>query len=204
MSDSTASDIGRAEGLIGQALAASPLSPLAHSAKGRLLRALGRPEEAILEFETVLEVDRNDTGALFHLGWCKLMTGSIDEVIPLAEQLIRLSPRDPLIPNFYLRIGYVHLLQSHNDDAVHWLEKARSANPKIPGIHLFLASAYALNGDTERAAAEIAEARKLRGEGSYSSIARIRANGYWGVPKIRALHEATYFTGLRKAGMPEE
>jgi hypothetical protein len=28
--------------------------------------------------------------------------------------------------------------------------------------------------------------------------------GYWGLPKIRALHEATYFAGLRKAGMPEE
>ena len=27
---------------------------------------------------------------------------------------------------------------------------------------------------------------------------------YWGVPKIRALFEATYFAGLRKAGMPEE
>jgi len=25
-----------------------------------------------------------------------------------------------------------------------------------------------------------------------------------GVPKIRALYEATYFAGLRKAGMPEE
>jgi hypothetical protein len=26
----------------------------------------------------------------------------------------------------------------------------------------------------------------------------------WGVPKISALYEATYFAGLRKAGMPEE
>jgi len=26
----------------------------------------------------------------------------------------------------------------------------------------------------------------------------------WGVPKIRALNEATYFAGLRKAGKPEE
>jgi hypothetical protein len=25
-----------------------------------------------------------------------------------------------------------------------------------------------------------------------------------GVPKIRSLYEATYFAGLRKAGMPEE
>jgi hypothetical protein len=34
----------------------------------------------------------------------------------------------------------------------------------------------------------------------------IRTEGmeYLGVPKIRALYEATYFAGLRKAGMPEE
>jgi hypothetical protein len=38
----------------------------------------------------------------------------------------------------------------------------------------------------------------------YSSIARLQAVGYFGVPKIRALYEATYLAGLRKAGMPEE
>jgi hypothetical protein len=39
----------------------------------------------------------------------------------------------------------------------------------------------------------------------YSSVARLQASRrYWGVPKIRALVEATYFAGLRKAGMPEE
>jgi len=36
------------------------------------------------------------------------------------------------------------------------------------------------------------------------SLARLRAVGYWGVPKIRALFETTYFAGLRLAGMPEE
>ena len=72
----------------------------------------GRPEEAIAEFEAVLAFDRNSTNALFQLGWCKAMTGSLDEVIPLAEQLIRLSPRDPTLANWYVRIGWVHLLQS--------------------------------------------------------------------------------------------
>jgi len=38
----------------------------------------------------------------------------------------------------------------------------------------------------------------------YSSIARLKAFGYFGIPKIRALYEATYFAGLRKASMPEE
>jgi hypothetical protein len=32
----------------------------------------------------------------------------------------------------------------------------------------------------------------------------LTAVGYWGVPKIRALFETTYFVGLRKAGLPEE
>jgi hypothetical protein len=42
--------------------------------------------------------------------------------------------------------------------------------PTIPWHHSYLASAYALKGVTEPAAAELAEARRLRGEGSYSSI----------------------------------
>jgi predicted Zn-dependent protease len=98
----------------------------------------------------------------------------------------------------------VHLLQSRTDEAIPWLEKARSVNPEVPGVHALLASAYALNGDAARAAAETAETRRLIGNDRYSSIARLRAVGYWGVPKIHALYEATYFTGLRKAGMPEE
>jgi hypothetical protein len=32
----------------------------------------------------------------------------------------------------------------------------------------------------------------------------LRASGYFGVPKIRALYEATYFAELREAGIAEE
>ena len=133
-----------------------------------------------------------------------MLTSSIEEAIPLMEQAIRLSPRDPNIALMYFRIGEVHLLKSHVDEAIPWLEKARSAMPTVPWHHSYLASAYALKGETERAAAELAEARRLRGEGSYSSIARLKTGGQFGVPKIRALFEATYFAGLRKAGVPEE
>jgi hypothetical protein len=69
----------------------------------------------------------------------------------------------------------------------------------------YLVSAYALKGEADRAAKEIAEARRLLGGKAYSSIAAMRAargTRYWGVEKI--LYEATYFAGLRKAGMPEE
>jgi TolB-like protein/class 3 adenylate cyclase/Tfp pilus assembly protein PilF len=205
VSASAAADIARAEELAGEALAASPRSTLAHFAKGNVLRAQHRYEEAISEYETVLASNRNWVGALHNLGQCKLHTGSIDETIPLVEQAIRLSPRDPAIGVWYFQIGRVHLLQSRTDEAILWLEKARSAMPKIPYVHDVLASAYALKGETEDAAAELAEARRLVSDDRYSSIARLKAGrGYLGVPKISALHEATYFVGLRKAGMPEE
>jgi TolB-like protein/class 3 adenylate cyclase len=127
--DSAAADLGRAEGLIEQALATSPHDPLAHYAKGVLLRAQNRPEEAMPEFETALAFNRNWAAALHLLGWCKFLTGSIDEVIPLAEEAIRLDPRNPFIANRYVRIGMIHLLQSRTDEAIVWLEKARNANP---------------------------------------------------------------------------
>jgi hypothetical protein len=81
----------------------------------------------------------------------------------------------------------------------------RSDIPAHPFVRSRLASAYALKGETERAA-ELAEARRLVGRDLFVSIAHLKTSpGPWlGVPKIRTLYEATYFAGLRKAGVPEE
>jgi adenylate cyclase len=205
ISNSAAADIARADGLVDQALAAARRYALAHFVKGQLLRVQKRSEDAITEYEAALALNRNLVPALACLGWCKLYAGSIGEVIPLAEQAIRLSPRDPGIGHCYYLIGTVHLLHSEIGEAIGWLEKARSAIP-TPFHHSRLASACALRGETDRAAAELAEARRLDSGDLFSSIAHLRAypGAWWGVPKIRALYEATYFAGLRKAGMPEE
>jgi TolB-like protein/Flp pilus assembly protein TadD len=174
MSDSAAADIKRAEGMVAQALAASPRSPLAHFAKGQVLRAQGRPEEAIPEYQIAIAFNRNWLHAIAALGLCKLYAGSLEEAVLLQEQAIRLSPQDPLIGVFYLRIGEAHLLQSRTDEALVWLEKARGANPGHPYFHAWLASAYALKGDIERAVTELAEARRLASGGMYTSINRLK------------------------------
>jgi adenylate cyclase len=204
LSATVAADIGRAEELAGQALASSPRSPLAHYAKGQVLRAQHRYAEAIPEYETAIAFDRNWVRAYPLLAQCKLLTGSIEEAIPLAEQAIRLSPRDPVIGVWYMRISQVHLLQSRTDEAVIWIEKARRAMPAHPNVRAYVAAAYGLNGEAERAATELAEARRLSGEDRFSSIARLNATWDYGVPKIRALFETTFIKGLRLAGMPEE
>jgi TolB-like protein/DNA-binding winged helix-turn-helix (wHTH) protein len=203
LTDTRTVDFVRAEQLIDEALAAAPHIALAHYVKGTALRAKGQWEDAVAEFETARSLDRNMAGALQGLGWCKLFTGSLDEVIPLAEEAIRLSPRDPHIGFRYYTIGHVYQLQSRTKEAIVWFEKARGTISAVSGLWAHLASAHALAGDTDLAVAQLAEARRLNGD-VYSSIASLKASQPWGVPKIQALFEATYFAGLRKAGMPED
>jgi adenylate cyclase len=206
LSDARAADLERAKRLSEQALAALFRSPLGHIAKAHLLRAQRRYSEAIPEYETALAHNRNYVYGYFALGKCKLYTGSVEETIPLVERAIRLSPRDPELGVWYKQIGDVHLLQSRTNEAVSYLQKARNHTPEHPTIRGDLAAAYALNGETERAAAQLAKARRLSSDDRYSSIARLKEvrNLERLSAQIRALSEATYYAGLRKAGMPEE
>ena len=200
MTESAGSDIAQAEVLADRALAASPQVPLSHYAKAHVLRARRRFTDAIAEYETVLALDRNWVYATAILGFCKLMTGSIEDAIPAQEQAIRLSPRDPGIWLFYFWTGLAHLLQSRVDEAIPWFERARSANPEQPLPHAYLASSYGLRGEVPQAQAELNQARKLSSDDRFANITRLKGIGFFGVPE---LFEATYFTGLRKAGVPD-
>ena len=203
MTDSANSDIALAETLANRALTTVPTTALAHFAKAQVLRAQQRFEQAIAEYETVLSLNRNWVEAIAALGHCKLMAGSIEEAIAAQERAIRLSPRDPKIWSYYFWTGQAHLLESRVDEAIPWLEKSCSANPEHPLPHAYLASAHALKGAGERAAVELEQARKLCADDRYSSIARLKAVGPFGTPKISALFEATFLIGLSKAGLPD-
>ena len=201
MTGSRAADLERAAELVGRALAQFPNNPQARFAKGQVLRAQNRFDEAIAEYETTVALNRNYVDAYAHIGRCKLLTGSPMEAILLHEQAIRLSPRDREIFLWCYRIGEAHLVQSRIDDAILWLERGCSANPAFAANHAWLAAAYALKGDTERAIFELTEARRLSSDGRYSSVARLEVSGYFAVASIRMLFETTIFAGLRKAGL---
>ena len=95
-------------------------------------------------------------------------------------------------------------MHSPTDEAILWLEKARNANLEHPGPLIRLAAPHGLEGEPERSAAELAEARRLAVEGTFSSIAKMKAGIPSSVPPTsRALFDITFFAGLRKAGMPE-
>jgi tetratricopeptide (TPR) repeat protein len=151
------------------------MPPLAYYRKGQLLRAQRRYADAIPEFEAAIPINRNSAGAYATLASSKLFTGSLEEVVPLVQQAIRLSRRDPDLGFWYNLIGLTDLLQSRTDEAIVWLEKARTANPGHPFTRGHLAAAYGIKGETERAAAELAKTRRLRVDpDQLSSIAHMR------------------------------
>jgi TolB-like protein/class 3 adenylate cyclase len=204
-SDSHAADLKQADELIEQVLATSSNNAVAHFVKGQVLRAQSRPEEAGFEYETTIRLDRNQAEAHLYLGACKLVTGALDEVIPLEEQAFRLNPRASSSGQCYYYIGAAHLLQSRLDDAILCFERARITQSHFHLVHACLAAAFALKGETERARAELGEARRLSDR--YASITGLKTapgRQWLEAPKLRALAERTYFAGLRKAGMPEE
>jgi TolB-like protein len=204
-SDEPEVDLQRADEVITRALAASPNSAWAHFVKGQVLRAQLQYEDAAIEYETAIALDRNFANAYAWLGRCKLAIGSVDEVIPFAGYAIRLSPHDRNLAAWCWQVGAVYLLKARIDEALPWFEKARSAYASYHYIHASLAAGYALKGEMKRASVALGEARRLCNR--YSSIACLKAvsgRQWLEAPQVRALAEPTFFAGLRKAGVPEE
>jgi hypothetical protein len=101
----------------------------------------------------------------------------------------------------------MHFFQGRLDEAIHWNDKARLANPPFPPPHALLAAAYGLKGDLARAKAELAETRerlKERNDNRFGTVALVRKNSDWNTPPLHDRFEQYFIAGLRKAGMPEE
>jgi adenylate cyclase len=88
------------------------------------------------------------------------------------------------------------------DEAIDLLRKARTANRRLWGFHLFLAGALGLRGYLDDARAALAEAIKLKPD--ISSLARFSAQSPYTNPAYVALRAKTLYAGLRRAGFPDE
>ena len=99
---------------------------------------------------------------------------------------MRLNPRSQR--SFHLAgIGSTHFVNHRFEDVLadygsplRRFPRSRRG-PAHPNICAYRASAYTLAGETDRAAAALAEARRLSGDDRYKSITRLKsAPGYWG------------------------
>jgi tetratricopeptide (TPR) repeat protein len=198
-------DMPRAEHLLSEAVDKGGVSnrAAAHLALGLLRQIQNRLAEAESEFETAISLNPDDARAYLHLGETRLYLGQPDVGIPPLEQAIRLGPDDPNVATTYWALGTCQLLLGRVDQAIDLLQTARTANARLWVPYLYLAGAYGLKGDLDRARSALAESLRLKP--ALRSIARMRAENPWlSNPQHWALQEKTLNLGLRRAGFPDQ
>jgi len=119
------------------------------------------------------------------------LTGHDQEALANLDQAVSLSPRDPSLGFWlYLRGGALVDLKRY-DEAIVAEQAAIGAQFTGWPAYLTLVVAYSINGDQDKAAAALAEVRKMNPNLSIRS-----SQETIDLPEV-------YWDGLRKAGLPE-
>jgi len=162
-----------------------------------------RLPEAQKEFETAVSLDPTNARAQLHLGETRLFLGEPEAGISPLEQAIRIAPNGPNLAIAYWALGTCQLLLGRVDQAIDLLQTARAANPRLWVPYLYLAGAYGLKGDLDKAKFALAESMRLRP--AIKSLARMRAENPWlSNPQYWTLQEQTLNRGLLRAGLPTQ
>jgi tetratricopeptide (TPR) repeat protein len=162
-----------------------------------------RLPEAQSEFETAVALDPTNARAQLHLGVTRLYRGEPERGIAPLEEAIRLTPDGPNLAIAYWALGTCQLLLGRADQAIDLLQTASAANPGLWMPYFYLAAAYGLRGDLDKA--KSARAESIRLKPAIRSLARMRAENRWLTdPRYQALQVKTLNVGLRRAGFPDQ
>ena len=198
-------DLPRAENILTEVIDKGTVSnrAAAHFTLGVLRQMQNRLPEAQKEFETAVSLDPDNARAQLHLGETRLFLGEPEAGIAPLEQAIRLAPDGPNLAIAYWALGTCQLLLGRVDQAIDLLQTARTANPRLWVPYLYLAGAYGLRGDLDKAKRTLAESMRLKP--AVKSLARMRAENRWlADPQYQALQVKTLNVGLRRAGFPDQ
>jgi len=198
-------DMPQAEHLLANALEKGSASSRAeaHFTLGVLRQMQNRLPEAQSEFDTAITLDPNNARAYLHLGETLLYLGQPEAATPPLEQSIRLAPDGRNITVAYWILGTSQLLSGRADRAIDLLQTARAASADWWVPYLYLAGAYGLEGDLDKARSALEESLRLKP--AIRSLARMQAENPWlGNAQYWTLQEKTLNLGLRRAGFPDQ
>jgi class 3 adenylate cyclase/tetratricopeptide (TPR) repeat protein len=198
-------DVPRAEHILANTLEKGSASSRAeaHFTLGVLRQMQNRLSEAQSEFKTAITLDPDNARSSLHLGETLLYLGQPEAAITPLERSIRLAPDGPNIAVAYWILGTAQLLSGRADQAIDLLQTARAASADWWVPYLYLAGAYGLEGDLDKAKSALAESIRLKP--AIKSLARMRVENPWlSNPQYWALQEQTLNVGLRRAGLPDQ
>ncbi len=174
-----------------------PTNPYAWASRAGALANAGRWSAAVEANERRLSLDPFSPAPYEYKAWLMTMMGRPADALPLVDRALSLDPESV---GWAMRFACeAYLLLGRFDDAISACEKAGGTNSDW-FIASYLAAAYANRGELDQARA--ATNAILRTVPGYT-IAQVRAKHYSDVPEYLKMAEATWYAGLRKAGIPE-
>ena len=174
-------------------------APETWNARAEALMLMGRWDAALEANARAIQLDPDAAWLVANRAWAMSRVGRPAEAVTLVAQAIAMDP-----PGWWWthRVGcQAHLLLGQYDEAISACEKATGLAGDEFVIARFLAAAYAHKGLTARAAEE--KDKILRRSPGFT-IAMLRAIQYSTHPDYMRLAEEHWYSGLRKAGIPEK
>jgi adenylate cyclase len=140
----------------------------AHMLMGVVYLYKKQQDRAIAEIEKCIALDPNGTFGYAWWGFILNFAGRSEGAITLAEQALRLNPRNPFFSLTVL--GRAYSLTGRYEEAIVALKKDVSANPNYLPPHLNLAAVYSTLGREEEAKAEAMEILRISPDFSLASM----------------------------------
>jgi TolB-like protein len=168
----------------------------AHCTLGRIRYLRREYAAAISELE--LASDLNPSLALAHygLGAAFVFSGRPHEAFPHLESAIRLSPRDPNMGSYLVRIAEAKYLIGDDEAAARFALRALAQPSFQWSRYAVLIAALGQLGRQDEACNYLAEVSRIRPDFSVAFVRTMH-------PFIRDMGIDRYYEGLRKAGVPE-
>jgi tetratricopeptide (TPR) repeat protein len=126
---------------------------------GDKLKERGRTGAAVLEYRRALAETRDSVPVMNRLSSALIDLGRDEEALNMLKRSLTLAPDHPTA---YTLLGQVYLKLKEFTQAKEAFEESIQINPFNPEIHVGLANAYAMLGDTVGSAKERNIAHKLR------------------------------------------
>ncbi len=162
---------------------------------GDVLQELGRTEEGLYQYERALALNPSSPICRWAIARALVVMGQPGEAIPRLEYAIRLSPRDPLRPEYLGTLAQAHLGCKQFEES---LAAAKRSLAEREGVHtLCVAAAAAAHPEREAEARDLVErARRQLPQLSLSAVAT-----FLGQRRVDEGYQRLLLDGLRRAGL---
>jgi predicted Zn-dependent protease len=154
-----------------------------------------KTEAAIAELEAARKLQPNDPDLMADLALALPFGGRPDEARQLINRAREMNTNHPAW--YFAASGIAHLLVGDAERAIQDLERWRDHAPHWPTPHIFLASAYGLEGEIDKAEAAYNRHSYLNNDSRMTTYAVKRT---W---PMQPAEEEIFLRGLKVAGVKE-